>query len=135
MNRRAEILQELVRYQLPTGPLLIELRSFGWDWVEDEPLLILKKDDLIRIIDRFLSGEITATQLQEWAENLECREDIDFEKIDKETIDAVFFRIATPFINEPLTIESVLRMRDELTKDKGSGKLDMRTGKRGGTMR
>ena len=47
MNRRAEILQELVRYQLPTGPLLIELRSFGWDWVEDEPLLILKKDDLI----------------------------------------------------------------------------------------
>ena len=113
MTRRAEILQELVRYERPTHPLLEELRTFGWDW-DGEPLLILRKDDLLSIIGRFLSGGITATQLQQWAENLECREDVAFDSSDQELIDGVFFRLAAPFINEPLTTESVTRMKHEL---------------------
>jgi hypothetical protein len=47
----AEILQELARFETPTEPLLRELRSFGWDW-SDAPLLVLKKEDFLRIIDR-----------------------------------------------------------------------------------
>ena len=113
MNRRAEILQELVCYERPSEPLLDELRAFGWDW-EGEPLLILKKGDLLRVIDRFLSGGITAAQLQQWAENLECREDMAFDPAEEELLDDVFFRLATPFINEPLTRESVTKMRNEL---------------------
>src|SRR6059058_1573276 len=99
MTRRAEILQDLVRYEKPTEPLLNELKTFGWDWT-GEPLVILRKDDIIRMIDRFLSAEITAAQLQEWAENLECREDVAFDPAGKELIDDMFFRLATPFINE-----------------------------------
>jgi hypothetical protein len=118
MNRRAEILAELVRYETPTEPLMRELRAYGWDW-HGEPLLILKKEDLIRIIDRFLRKDITAEQLQEWAENLEVREDFSFEKEEEESLDDVFFRIATPFINEPLTENAVRKMRDELTRKKG----------------
>jgi hypothetical protein len=115
VNRRAEVLQELVRYEKPTEPLMRELKSFGWDW-SDAPLLVLKKEDLLKIINRFLSGEISATQLQEWAENLEVREDIAFDEKESELIDDVFFRLATPEINEPLTSESVQRMKDELTR-------------------
>jgi hypothetical protein len=115
MTRRAEILQELARFETPTEPLLRELRSFGWDW-PDAPLLVLKKQDLLRIIDRFLVSQISAAQLQEWAENLEVREDVAFDEADAELLDGVFFRIATPEINEPLTPEVVRRMRDELTR-------------------
>jgi hypothetical protein len=118
MNRRAEILEELVRFEKPTEPLVRELRTFGWDW-PGEPLLVLRKDDLLRIIDRFLAGDITAAQLQEWAENLEVREDVAFDKTEEKLLDDVFFRIATPIINEPLTKESVCRMRNELTRAKG----------------
>ena len=95
-----------------------ELRSLGWDWA-GEPLFVLQKKDLVRIIDRFLDGEISAVQLQEWAENLEVREDVAFDKTNEELLDDVFFRIATPFINEPLTTESVRKMRDELIEPKG----------------
>ena len=118
MNRRAEILQELVRFDKPTAPLMRELRSLGWDWSGDA-LLILKKEDLLRIIDRFLTGEVTAAQLQEWAENLEVRDDVTFDEEEKESIDDVFFRLATPEINEPLTLQSVQKMKDELTQKGG----------------
>jgi hypothetical protein len=115
MNRRAEILEELVRYETPSEPLMRELKSFGWDWIEEAPLVILKKEHLLRILERFLADEISAAQLQEWAENLEAREDVAFDEKEDTLLDGVFFRIATPSINEPLTKELVGRMRDELT--------------------
>jgi hypothetical protein len=113
--RRSEILQELARFETPTEPLLQELRSFGWDW-HGEPLLVLTKADLLRVIGRFLAGELSAAQLQQWAENLEVREDVAFDERDAELLDGIFFRIATPMINEPLTHEVVQRMRDEITR-------------------
>jgi hypothetical protein len=115
MHRRAEILQELARFETPTEPLLRELGSFGWDWT-GAPLLVLTKADILRVIDRFLAGQISAAQLQEWAETLEVREDVAFEERDAELLDDIFFRIATPMINEPLTHEVVQRMRDEITR-------------------
>ena len=113
--RRAEILQELARFERPSEPLLQELRSFGWDW-NDAPLLVLTRADFLRVIDRFLAGQISAAQLQEWAENLEVREDVAFDEKEAELLDDIFFRIATPEINEPLTHEVVQRMRDEITR-------------------
>jgi hypothetical protein len=113
--RRAEILRELARFETPSEPLLQELRSFGWDW-SDAPLLVLTKTDFLRVVDRFLAGQISAAQLQEWAENLEVREDVAFDERDAELLDDIFFRIATPEINEPLTHEVVQRMRDEITR-------------------
>ena len=62
MRRRAEILQELARFESPIKPLLRELRSFGWDWT-GEPLLVLTKADFLRVIDRFLVGQISPAQL------------------------------------------------------------------------
>ena len=62
MRRRAEILQELARFESPIEPLLRELRSFGWDWT-GEPLLVLTKADFLRVIDRFLVGQISPAQL------------------------------------------------------------------------
>jgi len=118
MNRRAEILEQLVRFEGPTAPLMRELRSFGWDW-DGEPLLILKKEHFLRVIDRYLAGEISASQLQEWAENLEVREDVAFDEKERDMVDPVFFRIATPEINDPLTPEVVRQMRRELTAENG----------------
>jgi len=118
MSRRAEILRELVRFEGPTQPLKHELASFGWDW-DGDPLLIITKEHLVRVIDRFLAGEISAEQLQEWAGNLEVREDVGFDENERALVDPIFFRIATPEINEQLTIDSVRRMKNELTEHRG----------------
>lgn len=115
MSRRAEILQELARFETPTEPLMVELRSLGWDWSE-APLLVLTKPDFLRIIDRFLEGQIRTSQLQEWAENLEVREDVAFDEKNKELLDDLLFRIATPEVNESLTRDVVQRMKEEITR-------------------
>jgi len=115
VNRRAEILKELVRFESPSEPLLRELQTFGWDW-SGAPLVVLGKEDLLRIIDRFLTGKITAAKLQEWAENLEVREDVAFDEKSAELLNDIFFRIATPMINEPLTHEVVQAMRNEIAQ-------------------
>jgi len=115
MSHRAEILKELVRFEKPAEPLMRELRSFGWDW-SGAPLLVLKKEDLLRIIDRFLTHNISATRLHEWAENLEVREDVAFDENEKELLEEIFFRLAAPEINEPLTFASVQKMKDELNQ-------------------
>jgi len=115
MHRRAEILQELARFETPSEPLRRELRTFRWDW-RDAPLLVLTRGDFLRVIDRFLAGKISAPQLQEWAENLEVREDVAVEQCCSDLLDDIFFRIATPEVNEPLTREGVQRMRDEITR-------------------
>jgi hypothetical protein len=113
MNRRKEILHELIRFEQPSFPLIQELEAFGWDWPE-EPLVTLTREDVLRIIERFLGGEITAMELQEWAENIELREDVEFGEQGDQVVDDVFFRLATPFINVPLTAESVGCMKHEL---------------------
>ena len=115
MHRRAEILRELALFETPTEPLLRELHTFGWDW-NHAPLLVLTKVDVLRIIDRFLAGRISAAQLEAWAENLEEREDVAFDERHAELLNGIFFRIATPMINEPLTREVVQRMREELVQ-------------------
>jgi hypothetical protein len=117
VDRRADILKRLIRYAEPPELLVNELREFPWDWLE-EPLVRLHASDLLRVIDRFLAGDIDAQQLQDWAERLECREDIGFGPDDEQLVDDVFFRLATPFINEPLTQETVARMREQLWASK-----------------
>src|SRR4026208_1934325 len=114
-ERRADTLQRLVRYDEPAEPLVRELREFPWDWFDDQPVVTLHVADLLRVIDRFLVGQISATQLQDRAERLECREDLGFDPAHEEAVDDVFFRLASPFINEPLTRETVSRMREELS--------------------
>jgi hypothetical protein len=114
VDRRADILKRLIRYEEPPEPLATELREFPWDWLEDEPLVRLRASDLLHVINRFLDGDIDAKQLQDWAERLECREDIGFGPGDEQLVNDVLFRLATPVINAPLTRESVLRMREQL---------------------
>ncbi len=91
MNRRAEILLELIKFETPAGPLINELQGFCWDWINEEPLVRITKDHLLRVIDRFLADELTAVQLQEWAENLECREDVGFDQKQEAVLEEVFF--------------------------------------------
>lgn len=111
MVDRAEILQRLIRFEEPAEPLLNDLKQYPWDWPKEEPLVFITAKQVLQILDRYLSSQISAKQLQDWAENLECREDVGFEQKHEEVLDNVFFRIATPIINEPLTNDVVTKMK------------------------
>lgn len=87
----------------------------GWDW-EGDPLLLLTEEHFLLVMDRFLSGSITADQVVEWAENLEKREDVAFSQEKAQVLDELLFCLANPAINYAITPDNIAKLRDELVE-------------------
>src|ERR1043166_6351741 len=57
----AQLLRALIGYELPVEPVPAALRSFGWD--APEPVVLLTREDIVRILDRYLAGKLTTEQV------------------------------------------------------------------------
>jgi hypothetical protein len=65
-------------------------------------------------MDRYLNGELSAKQLQDWAECLERRDDVAFDSGVADLLDDIQFRLANPEINGGISRVIVTDMRAEL---------------------
>jgi hypothetical protein len=102
----------LIVYELPIEPVLAELRSFGWD--VPEPLVLLTRGDIVRILDRYLGGELGAAEVTDWANLLECRGDIGFSASEEDVLSGAVFRLANPDLADEVTPEIGQLIRREL---------------------
>ena len=93
MNR-IELLKSLVAFSIPTTKLKNELNKFPWD--SENPLIVFKKEYLLQVIDKLQKNKITLSELIEWANLLEVREDIEYEKPYDAQINKIIFTIANP---------------------------------------
>jgi hypothetical protein len=53
------------------------LRAYGWD--ANDELVLLTSADATRILERYFGGELTAKQVEHWAELVELRDDVGYE--------------------------------------------------------
>ena len=84
----------------------MDLAEFPWDI--EAALVTLTARDVVSILERYLSGEITAKDVEDWAETLEVRDDVEFDEIPNEQVlEAVHF-LANPYLHGDLT-EAVAR--------------------------
>jgi len=90
--KREELLSKLIRMDASIEFLNLELAKFGWDSEKD--LVILKKHHILEILNKFLRGEIKQQDIANWAEAIECREDIGFETNYKKLISEIIFDLA-----------------------------------------
>ncbi len=90
-----------------------ELSFYPWDC--EKPLLKVEKEDLIKIIDRSISGDINYNILIHWANLIECRDDIEFQH---EYLQEIMFEIANPEINGRITNERLNEIKGALGKTK-----------------
>lgn len=100
MRTRIEILNDLVTLKSDCRQLEKELAQYPWDM--DDPLLILQKQDVIAVVHRCINKEISFKDLNDWADVIELRDDIDFED---EEVKQLIFELANPEINGELTFE------------------------------
>jgi hypothetical protein len=77
IRTRTDILNDLIRFQTKLDRVQNELSQYTWD--AEEPLVILHKSDFISIAQRFLDGVLSTDDLENWANAIESREDIEFE--------------------------------------------------------
>lgn len=106
---RITVLRELIQLDGDIACIENELKAFPWD--VDAPLLIVTRADIIRVLDASLQGAIDLNELEQWANVVECRDDIDYEQ--QELQDAVFM-LANPVLHGAITRESLIALKSNL---------------------
>lgn len=111
-GNRSEVLRALIDYRLPIEPVIAKLAAVEWDSAKD--LAILERGDILRVLRRYLTGTLRAEQVVDWADLVECREDIGFPNGQREELSNVIFKLANPNINGPVTLESAWQIQMDL---------------------
>jgi len=101
MNERLKTVSSLVAFSKPLKEISHELSQFDWDY-EGEPLIVTS-DVIIEVLRRYTSGEINEKEVEDWANLIECREDIAFEEEKEDELENVIYRLANPILEEPLS--------------------------------
>jgi len=98
MDREA-ILSSLVRFDTSIEHLRTALGSLDWD---ADLAVTLERRDIVAVLQRYAAAEIDASTVEDWANLIECREDIQFESGYEEAIAAAIFDLANPVLNGQL---------------------------------
>ena len=106
--QRSELVRTLIALDRPLDAIVDALRSFEWDYV-GLPVLF-QRSDLISILRRYSEGELDGATVSNWAETLECRDDVEVDERErhKDAIEAGLHNLANPGIQGPLTKEYAL---------------------------
>ena len=108
------ILLDLVHFKNNIDTLRNMLSQIGFD--SETELVSMSRDDIVKILQRSLDKKISFLELEEWANLIECREDIGFE--DKKTQEMVF-KLANPYLYGKLDEKQVLSYLNELDEKCG----------------
>jgi hypothetical protein len=104
-NSRQAVLNSLLAYDRPADVLRMALGQYEWGC--PEPLVVLTRERVVSVLQRFLRGELSADAVEAWADLVELREDIDLP--DEQVVDAIFV-LANPTINSALDNQSANRL-------------------------
>jgi hypothetical protein len=81
---------------MPMDRTFAELAQwFDWD---SAPLVGLSVSGMVRVLDRFLDGELSPGQLEGWADAIEGRSDIALQGGAEAQLKQLLFEISTPAI-------------------------------------
>ncbi|WP_462102421.1 hypothetical protein [Campylobacter concisus] len=108
------ILLDLVHFKNNIDTLKNMLSQIGFD--SETELVSMSRDDIAEILQRSLDKKISFLELGEWANLIECREDIGFE--DEKTQEMIF-KLANPCLHEKLDEKQVLSYLSELKRVNG----------------
>ena len=103
------ILLDLVHFKNNIDTLKNMLSQIGFD--SEIELVSMSRDNIVEILQRSLDKKISFLELEEWANLIECREDIGFE--DEKTQEMIF-KLANPYLYGELDEKQVLSYLNEL---------------------
>ena len=77
MKNNIYILKSLINFSKPIDVLEKEISSLKWD--NEIELVEIKKSHLDNVENKLKAGELKESEVETWANLIECREDIKFE--------------------------------------------------------
>ncbi|MFK7825195.1 MAG: hypothetical protein AB8G05_13655 [Oligoflexales bacterium] len=97
---RERVLKDLICFSAPIEELKHLLSQFSWD---SESEVDLRSEDLVNLLHRYLNKQISSDDLSEWANLIECREDLRYE----DEVKQIIFEAANPDLEGVLSEEKV----------------------------
>jgi hypothetical protein len=113
---RSELVRLLVEGRFPIEPIRAELAEYPWD--AEESLVLLQRTHIEAILRRYLGGELSAAQVEAWANAVELRDDIGFPDQDSPNLAHLIFVLANPAVNGDLTPESARTLLATVTSNR-----------------
>jgi len=96
MNRTA-VLKALVQLKMPIPEAVSCLVEFPSDY--ETELVVLTPEHFRHVLSLFKHGALSAVEIQEWANALECRDDVGFST---SPIRELLHELANPLLTQPL---------------------------------
>jgi hypothetical protein len=118
VQARKVALEDLIHLRGSVDDARRRLLAFDWDAAPN--LVTLSPATVIGVLDRYLSRDVSAGEIEKWAEGIEVREDIAFPPLFATLLKELFFELAHPEINGALSPDSARewseRLRDSSTR-------------------
>lgn len=108
MQNRQQLITALVTFSEPIDPIIRELLTYSWD--SDETLITLTPHIIIDILKRFENNELSAEDVNKWANAVELREDIAIEADSEDMVKQAIYLLANPEINLPIDHQLATRL-------------------------
>lgn len=109
---REELLRDLIGFRRPVADVRLALGGFPWD---SDELVTLTRANATDVLDRYLDGELSAGDLEAWADALELRDDVGFERESAPELGQLVFELANPLLASPITADMARVWRTRLT--------------------
>lgn len=97
---RKTALENLIQFKLPIEQTISDLTEFSWD--SEIELVSLDSGKIKNALQLFMQGSISATQVEVWANAIECREDV---KVELSLVNDALHELANPLLSHPLSVE------------------------------
>ncbi|MEM7050379.1 MAG: hypothetical protein AAF604_12005 [Acidobacteriota bacterium] len=108
---RKSVLEDLLALRRPLAAVEAKLRRFDWDC--KEPLVSLGSVAVESVLTSFVTGNLTPNEVENWANAIESRDDIDTP--DQKALE-ILHSLANPALEGSLSVSKATRMIRDLKR-------------------
>jgi hypothetical protein len=102
MDSRESLLRALLSFTRPIPDIAHDLSAYGWD--APSPLVVLDAIHISSVLNRFMAGELSSVQVDDWANFIELRDDIEYDPAS--AVGLALHELANPVLTCSLTKQS-----------------------------
>jgi hypothetical protein len=113
-EERLGALKTLAEYSAPLDDVARVFRQFEWDY--EGPAFVVTRLHIVRIAERYLKGDLSADNVESWANLPEARDDISFEPGYGKELSHFIYELANPLLAGPLDHRRAAAIIDLLEK-------------------
>lgn len=107
------VLSDLIELKTPLSVIRKKVKELKWDSTNE--LIFITKEQLIKNIDNFIESQNGLILMEQWADLVECREDIGFET---NWVKEAIHDMANPILSGLNTKEKLKKLKESLLKHK-----------------